>query len=40
MKLYNFGWGPYPRRIAIYLAEKDIAGIELVEVEFPHRPEL
>ena len=40
MKLYNFGWGPYPRRIAIYLAEKGITDIELVEVEFPHRPEL
>src|SRR5579863_7801295 len=40
MKLYNFGWGPYPRRIAIYLAEKEITDIELVEVEFPHHPEL
>lgn len=40
MKLYNFGWGPYPRRIAIYLAEKEITDIELVELEFPHRPEL
>jgi glutathione S-transferase len=40
LKLYNFGWGPYPRRIAIYLAEKGITDIEVVEVEFPHRPEL
>lgn len=40
LKLYNFGWGPYPRRIAIYLAEKGVTGIEQVEVEFPHRPEL
>jgi glutathione S-transferase len=40
MKLYNFGWGPYPRRLTLYLAEKDIPDIELIEVEFPHRPEL
>lgn len=40
MKLYNFGWGPYPRRITIYLAEKGITDLERVEVEFPHRPEL
>lgn len=40
LKLYNFGWGPYPRRVTIYLAEKGISDIELVEVEFPHRPEL
>lgn len=40
MKLYNFNWGPYPRRIAIYLTEKEITDIERVEVEFPHRPEL
>lgn len=39
MKLYNFGWGPYPRRITIYLAEKDVTDLELVEVEFPHQPE-
>jgi glutathione S-transferase len=39
-KLYNFPWGPYPRRLTLYLAEKDIADIELVEIEFPHRPEL
>jgi glutathione S-transferase len=40
MKLYNFAWGPYPRRLTLYLAEKGITDIELVEVEFPHRPEL
>lgn len=39
-KLYNFPWGPYPRRIAYYLAEKGIADIGLVEVEFPHQPAL
>jgi glutathione S-transferase len=38
MKLYNFPWGPYPRRVEIYLAEKNIRYIELVEVEFPHQP--
>lgn len=40
MKLYNFPWGPYPRRVEIYLAEKGIGDIELVEVEFPHQPAL
>lgn len=40
MKLYNFPWGPYPRRLTLYLAEKGIGDIDLVEVEFPHRPEL
>ena len=40
LKLYNFGWGRYPRRVTIYLAEKGISDIEVVEVEFPHRPEL
>jgi glutathione S-transferase len=40
MKLYNFPWGPYPRRLTLYLAEKEIADIELVEHEFPHRPDL
>lgn len=39
MKLYNFPWGPYPRRLTLYLAEKGITDIELIEVEFPHRPE-
>ncbi|KXF78462.1 hypothetical protein ATN84_01300 [Paramesorhizobium deserti] len=40
MKLYNFPWGPYPRRVALYLAEKGITDIEQIEVEFPHQPEL
>ncbi|WEX75148.1 glutathione S-transferase family protein [Sinorhizobium numidicum] len=40
MKLYNFPWGPYPRRVELYLGEKAIKGLELVEVEFPHQPEL
>ncbi|WP_158259790.1 glutathione S-transferase family protein [Phyllobacterium phragmitis] len=40
MKLYNFPWGPYPRRLTLYLTEKGIADIELIEVEFPHQPEL
>lgn len=40
MKLYNFSWGPYPRRLTIYLAEKKIIDLPLVEVEFPHQPEL
>ena len=39
MKLYNFPWGPYPRRITIYLAEKGITDLDLVEIEFPHVPE-
>lgn len=40
MKLFNFAWGPYPRRLTHYLAVKPVADLELVEVEFPHRPEL
>lgn len=40
MKLYNFSWGPYPRRVAYYLAEKGIRDVDFVEVEFPHMPEL
>lgn len=39
MKLYNFPWGPFPRRVAIFLAEKGITDLAQVEVEFPHRPE-
>ncbi|MCR9159076.1 MAG: glutathione S-transferase N-terminal domain-containing protein [Nannocystaceae bacterium] len=33
MKLYQFAWGPYPRRIHIYAAEKGIDDLELVEVD-------
>lgn len=40
MKLYNFGWGPYPRRLTIYLSEKGITDLDRVDVEFPHQPEL
>lgn len=40
MKLYNFSWGPYPRRLTIYLAEKKITDLPLLEVEFPHQPDL
>jgi glutathione S-transferase len=39
LKLYNFPWGPYPRRVTHYLAEKRVADIELIEVEFPHQPQ-
>ena len=39
MKLWNFAWGPYPRRLTLYLREKPLP-IECHEVEFPHRPEL
>lgn len=40
MRLYNFPWGPYPRRVELYIAEKGIKDLELVEVEFPHQPAL
>ncbi len=30
MTLYELAWGPYPRRVGIYLAEKGITGIERV----------
>lgn len=40
MKLYNFPWGPYPRRLDHYLAEKGICDIEQIQVEFPHQPAL
>lgn len=33
MKLYQFAWGPYPRRVLIYLQEKGIDDIELVDVD-------
>lgn len=32
MKLYQFAWGIYPRRILIYLKEKGITDIEVVDV--------
>ncbi len=33
MKLYQFAWGIYPRRIHIYLKEKSITGIEMIELD-------
>ncbi|KQX23424.1 MULTISPECIES: glutathione S-transferase family protein [unclassified Sphingomonas] len=33
MKLYQFPWGIYPRRIHVYLKEKGISGIEMVELD-------
>lgn len=33
MKLYQFAWGIYPRRIHIYLKEKGITGIEMIELD-------
>lgn len=33
MKLYELAWGLYPRRIAIYLAEKGIAGVQRIEFD-------
>jgi glutathione S-transferase len=32
MKLYQFAWGIYPRRILVYLKEKGITDIEMVDV--------
>lgn len=33
MKLFQFSWGIYPRRILIYLKEKGISDIELVDID-------
>ncbi len=38
MKLHNFPWGLYPRRVIIYLAEKGVVDVELVDIE-PHKTE-
>lgn len=35
MKLYNFRFGPYPRRISIYFAEKGLRPSELIEFDPP-----
>ena len=35
MRLYNFPFGPYPRRVTIYLAEKGITEFDLVELDAP-----
>lgn len=36
MKLYNFPFGPYPQRVAIYLSEKGLANIEVIHLEPPN----
>jgi hypothetical protein len=33
MQLYSSDWSLYPRRIAIYLAEKGIDDVELVSID-------
>lgn len=33
MKLYQFEWGIYPRRLHIYLKEKGIQGIDMAEID-------
>lgn len=33
MQLYKFDWGPFPRRILIYLREKQISGVQLIDVD-------
>jgi glutathione S-transferase len=33
MKIYSFAWGMYPRRVIIYLAEKGISNIDLVQID-------
>ncbi|MET0403200.1 MAG: glutathione S-transferase family protein [Cystobacter sp.] len=33
MKLHNLAWGLYPRRVTIYLAEKDIHHVELLDLD-------
>ncbi len=33
MKLYHFSWGLYPRRVTLYLAEKSIRDIQLIEFD-------
>lgn len=35
MRLYNFGFGPYPQRVTIYLAEKGLTGVELKTFDAP-----
>ena len=35
MKLYDFSWGPYPQRVTIYLKEKGISDIEIINIEPP-----
>lgn len=33
MKLYQFSWGIYPRRVHVYLKEKKITGLEMIEID-------
>jgi glutathione S-transferase len=33
MKVYDFSWGPYPRRVTIYRLEKNIPDLEVVDVQ-------
>jgi len=33
LKLYQFAWGIYPRRVHVYLREKGIDGIEMLELD-------
>lgn len=40
MKLYEFNWALYPRRIGIYLSEKGIAGIERIALDAMDRQSL
>ena len=35
MKLYNFGFGPYPQRVNIYLAEKGLFDVQRVMFKAP-----
>lgn len=34
MKLYDLPWGPWPRRVTIYIKEKGIQGIEIVPLSY------
>lgn len=34
MKLYDLSWGPWPRRVTIYLKEKGITDIEIVPLQY------
>lgn len=34
MKLYNLAWGPWPRRVTIYIQEKGIRDIEIVPLSY------
>ncbi len=33
MRLYQFSWGIFPRRVLIYIAEKNLTAIELVDID-------